>query len=262
MKIYEDFSSSPSGWNVTSTLEVADEGRFTYSEAWTDYTSASLYGGAAGSWRRGVNGIFFRAESVEGSMYFPWIAGEELFAIADGDGLHFPNSWTLRPPRTSAERVAPHPPPPSPQKEPESKSKPSPAPHLPWVDTSQANRPQKRLPVEQVIKPPIARFEPRTPSAGLTGLMRRWIDELPEEAFVNRLQRLCKENDAILLDANEFELWALRTDGQVIYIEHDSIAQRAEPETNADTAYEKIALAIRKYPELRELLPLDRRGNL
>jgi hypothetical protein len=258
MKVYEDFSSSPSGWNVTSTLEVADDGRFTYSEAWTDYTSASLYGGAAGSWRRGVNGIFFRAESVEGSMYFPWIAGEELFATADGDGLHFPNSWTLRPPRTPAEYVPPH----TPLQESESKSKPSSAPHVLKVDTFAANSSQKPLPVEQVIKPSIARFEPRTPSAGLTGLMRRWIDELPAEALVNRLQRLCKENDAILLDANEFELWALRTDGQVIYIEHDSIAQRAEPETNADTAYEKIALATRKYPELRELLPLDRRGNL
>jgi hypothetical protein len=88
--------------------------------------------------------------------------------------------------------------------------------------------------------------------------MRRWIDELPAKVLVNRVQRLCKENDALPLDANEFEVWALRTDGQVLYIDHDSFAQRAEPETNADTAYDKIELGMKKYPELLELLPPGR----
>ena len=45
MKTYEDYSSSPDGWNVSCTLELTDDGRFSYSEGWTDYTNASLSGG-------------------------------------------------------------------------------------------------------------------------------------------------------------------------------------------------------------------------
>ena len=115
--------------------------------------------------------------------------------------------------------------------------------------------PKIMAPVEPVVRPPAPRFVPRVPSPELAVLMRRWIDELPAEVLVNRIQRLCRENDAIPLDANQFEVWALRTDGQVLYIDHDSFAQRAEPVEDAGTVYDKIELGMKKYPELLELLP-------
>jgi hypothetical protein len=98
VKIYEDYSQSPDGWNVTATLTLEDNGRFSYSEGWTDYTNASLSGGAGGVWRRGHGVIFFCAEMAEGPMYFPWEAGRELMAWVRGDALEFANGWTLRPP--------------------------------------------------------------------------------------------------------------------------------------------------------------------
>lgn len=98
MKTYEDNSSSPDGWNVSATLKLDDDGRFTYSEGWTDYTNASLSGGAAGTWRRGDGVIFFRAESAQGPMYFPWEVGRELAATVRGDALEFAHGRTLSPP--------------------------------------------------------------------------------------------------------------------------------------------------------------------
>jgi hypothetical protein len=69
---------------------------------------------------------------------------------------------------------------------------------------------------------------------------------------------LCKEHDAIPLDGNQFEVWALRTDGQVLCIDHESFAQRAEPEEDAEVAYNMIEVGAGKHPELSELLPPDR----
>ena len=96
MTIYEDYSQSPDGWNVTSTLRLEDDGRFSYEERWTDYTNASLYGGAEGRWRRDSGVVVFLAESVEGSMYHPWAAGQELKAVERGATLDFGGGCTLR----------------------------------------------------------------------------------------------------------------------------------------------------------------------
>jgi hypothetical protein len=326
MKIYEDNSTSPDGWNVSSTLKLTDDGRFSYSEGWTDYTNASLSGGAAGTWRRGVRAIAFRVEEVYPPIYFPWVKGQELIArLRDGD-LDFGNGWRLCPPSTElweyviktpvsntgaqpltlvvepwgirrtlapGERVqvvakgawgegkprverrpgevvydgrngswatvVPEPPlPPStPQPEPKPKSSTPPRARRATAPKPVAGQ-QGMSPVEPLPRPPAPRFVPRAPSPELAVLMRRWIDELPSEVLVNRVQRLCKENDAIPLDANQFEVWALRTDGQVLYIEHDSSAQRAEPVEDAEVAYGRIEVGMKKYPELLELLPPDR----
>jgi hypothetical protein len=82
--------------------------------------------------------------------------------------------------------------------------------------------------------------------------VRRWVEELPTEGMINRL---CKENDAIRLDCSEIYLWVLRTDGQVLCIDHESFAQRAEPEVDAEVAYGRIQVGAREHPELLELLP-------
>ncbi len=321
MRTYEKNSTSPDGWNVTATLELTDDGRFSYSEGWTDYTNASLSGAAGGTWRQADGVIFFRAERLYPPMYFPWVEGQELRArLRDGD-LEFEYGWTLssrqeytiktpvnndgaRPltlvlepwgirhtlaPGERVEVVAegawwegtpkierrgdevvfdgrngswatvvprpPAPPPPKPKLKPE-----PPAP--PREPRAKAPKPiagsQGMSPVEPIVRPPAPRFVPRAPSPELAALLRRWIDELPEVELVNRIQILCKENDAIPLDANQFEVWALRTDGHVLYIEHDSCPPKVEPVEDADTAYGMIEVGMKEYPELLELLPPDR----
>jgi hypothetical protein len=105
MKTYEDSSQSPDGWNVTSTLTLEEDGRFFYSEGWTDYTNASLSGGARGTWRRDGGVFVFHAEEVHGAMYFPWAKGRELIARLRDNDLDFERGWTLRPPSPPWEHI-------------------------------------------------------------------------------------------------------------------------------------------------------------
>jgi hypothetical protein len=324
LKTYEDYSSSPDGWNVSSTLELTDDGRFSYSEGRTDYTNASLSGGAGGTWRRGDGVIVFLVERVYPPIYFPWSAGQELIARLRDDALDFGGGWTLRPPTPRQEytvktpvsntgtgpltlvlepwgirhtlapgesvevvargrwwegkptvdsrgdevvfdgrdgswaTVVPGPKPPAPPPKP--KPKP-PAP--PRVPAAGATKPVAHPPVTppvrpQVVERPARPFVPRAPSPELAALLRRWVDELPTEGAGNMINRLCRENDAIPLDCTEIYLWVLRTDGQVLCIDHESSAQRAEPEENAEFAYGKLEVGAGARPELLELLPPDR----
>ena len=69
------------------------------------------------------------------------------------------------------------------------------------------------------------------------------------------INRLARENDAIPLDCTQIYLWVLRTDGQVLCIDYESFAQRAEPETDAEGAYGKIKVGATMHPELLQLLP-------
>jgi hypothetical protein len=322
MKIYEDYSQSLEGWNVTSTLQLEDDGRFFYSEGWTDYTNASLSGGAAGSWSRGVRVIVFRVDWVDGTMYFPWAQGQELIARLCDGALNFGRGWILRPPsprweytvktpvsnngtvpltlvlepwgmrhtlapgervevvaegrwwegEPKVERraeemefdgrngswatVVPQPPLHSPPPKPESKTKPpAPARTTRAKAPKRIDKPSGMSPVKASVRPRGPRFVPRTPSPELAALIRRWVEELPEEGMINRL---CKENDAVRLDCTEIYLWVLRTDGQVLCIDHESFAQRQEPEDDAEVAYGKIEVAAKTHPELLELLPPDR----
>ncbi|HEX8720431.1 MAG TPA: hypothetical protein VF736_07365 [Pyrinomonadaceae bacterium] len=95
MKTYEYYGNSPDGWKVSGTLEVEGNERFGYSEGWTDYTNASLSGGATGTWRREGNVLLFRVEKVYTPIYFPWSVGGVLPAVERGDELDFGNGWTL-----------------------------------------------------------------------------------------------------------------------------------------------------------------------
>ncbi|MFL6337227.1 MAG: hypothetical protein ACJ754_28340 [Pyrinomonadaceae bacterium] len=95
MKTYEYYGSSPDGWNVSGTLKVEGNERFDYSEGWTDYTNASLSGGATGTWRRDGNVLFFRVEKVYPPIYFPWAVWSQLSAVERGDELDFGNGWAL-----------------------------------------------------------------------------------------------------------------------------------------------------------------------
>jgi hypothetical protein len=106
----------------------------------------------------------------------------------------------------------------------------------------------------RVAEPVFARFEPLTPSPELAARIRRWVDELPTEGMQNWAERLCKQNGSIPLHSTQIYLWALRPDGQVLSIDHESFARRAEPENDPVTAYAALAQGARTYPELSGLL--------
>ena len=316
MKLYEDYSQSPDGWNVSATLKVEDDGRFVYEELWTDYTNVSLGGGAEGTWRRAGGGIVvFLAERVEGSMYFAWEAGQVLEATEQGDTLDFGRGVSLRVPperkidipvRNTGTKpltvvlepwgirhvVAPGegvrivaqgpwgPDGPEIVKGADefvfygwsgSRAAVVPEPKLTGaaVPTRAPGAEAARRPVKPPVTPPAptpaddpkyARFEPRTPSAELAARIRHWVDELPTEGMQNWIGHLCKSNDAIPLHCTQLDLWALRPDGQVLCIDHESSAQRAEPEHIRQTAYAVLAKGAATHPELWELLPPDRAG--
>jgi len=331
VETYEDYSQSPDGWNVTSVLRLEDDGRFSYQEGWTDYTNASLSGGASGTWQRYPGVIVFRADWVEGPMFFPWVVGKELKALIKGDELDFAHGRTLHLPiehtaRTPVrnpyteplnvvlepwgirhtlapgesativsrgrwadgepivDRVAGElvfrglnglwativPDPPRARPRPRIPPQPTKQPAPPRAASDEAAKPSVESNAKPQVKPPapfttastaVPKFEPRAPSPELAALLRKWVDELPPVGSGSMIERLCKENDAIPLHCNVVYLYALRTDGQVLCIDHESFAQRAEPEENADVAYGKIAIGAETHPELLELIPPERRAG-
>jgi hypothetical protein len=105
-----------------------------------------------------------------------------------------------------------------------------------------------------------ARFEPLTPSPELAARIRRWVDELPTEGMQNWAGRLCKQNGSIPLHSTQIYLWALRPDGQVLSIDHESFARRAELENDPVTAYAALAQGARTHPEIGELLTHNSAG--
>jgi len=106
----------------------------------------------------------------------------------------------------------------------------------------------------RVAEPEWRRFEPLTSSPELAARIQRWVDALPTEGMQNWVGRLCKANDSLPLHSTEIYLWALRPDGQVLSIDHESFARRAELENDPVTAYAALAQGARAYPELGVLL--------
>jgi hypothetical protein len=306
MKIYEDNSQSPDGWNIASTLTLEDDGHFVYDETWTDYTNATIGGGAEGRWHGEGATLVFLAERVEGSMYHPWVAGQEMEAVEQGDRLDFGRGYTLRTPPEREVVIPVH----------NTGMKPLTVVLEPWgichevapgervrvvargpwgpegpeivrspdevvvhgwsgsrvavvpepKQTSQTKAPGAEA-ARQTVKSPVAppapapvtasgfpRFEPITPSPNLAARIRQWVDELPVEGMQNWVGRICRQHDSIPLHSTQIYLWTLRTDGQVLCIDHESFARRAEPETDPVLAYAALAQGARDYPELSELL--------
>jgi hypothetical protein len=95
MTIYENCSQSSDGWNITSTLELKDDGQFCYDETWTDYTNATIGVTVEGSWRREAGAIVLRPLRVEG-VGGQWVVGQERKGVEQGDTLDFGGRLTLR----------------------------------------------------------------------------------------------------------------------------------------------------------------------
>jgi hypothetical protein len=309
MMFYENYSQSPDGWNIASTLELEDDGRFCYDETWTDYTNATIGMTAEGTWRREAGALVLHPLRVEGAVG-SWVAGQERKGVERGDTLDFGDSLTLlRVPPDREQDIAVR----------NTGTKPLTVVLEPWgtchtvapgervrvvargpggmgrqlqvvrgaekvvvycwsglqvtvvrEQQTKAATPN-RAPQAEAAKPAatatvaplerarvaereFARFEPLTPSPHLAARIRRWIDELPTEGMENWVSRLCKQHVSIPLHCTEIYLWALRPDGQVLSIDHESFARRAELENDPVTAYAALAQGARTYPELDELL--------
>ena len=316
MRIYTDYSRGD--MDVESTLRLEDNGRFSYSEHWTD-PAGGFWKGVEGTWRQDGSAIVLRPLEVDESVG-GWAVGQERIAFERGHTLDLGGGLKLYVPRDKEEDV--------PVRNPGTKpltvvlqprgTRHTVAPgeevrivaHGPyghgglriirsgdqvlvygwdgsWVgivpgreltEQERAGADAKaRTPVAEAprpaVKPPVVtrapapvderkypRFEPRTPSPELAALIRRWVDELPTEGMRDMVGRLCKRNDAIPLVSNSIYLWALRADGQVLCVDHESSAQSAEPETNPRLAYAALLQGARRHPELEELVPLGRAG--
>ncbi|HEX8697157.1 MAG TPA: hypothetical protein VF746_32355 [Longimicrobium sp.] len=97
--------------------------------------------------------------------------------------------------------------------------------------------------------------EPLPPSPELSAWIQRQIDALAADARENWLMRLCMERNAFPLSGNQVYLWAIRPDGVVLWIDHESFAHATEPETDLSALYAALVLGARRHPELRELIP-------
>jgi hypothetical protein len=314
MKFYEDCSQSPDGWNITSTLELEDDGLFRYDETWTDYTSATTGVTVEGSWRRVAGAVVLHPLRVEGAVG-SWVVGQERKGVERDDTLDFGGRLTLRlqPEREQdvavgntgtkpltvvlepsgtrhavapGERVRVVARGPAGRERLEVVRRPEKVVIYCWsgslvevvreqeqIRAANTNRAHDADAARHAVKAPVARpepasvdapefalFEPLTPSPDLAARIRRWVDELPTEGLQNWVGRLCKKHDSIPLHCTQLDLWALRTDGQVLCIDHESAARRAEPENIRRTAYAVLAKGAATHPELWELLPPDRAG--
>lgn len=96
---------------------------------------------------------------------------------------------------------------------------------------------------------------PLPPSSELSAWIQQQINGLEEAARHNWLMRICMERNAYPLRSNQVYLWAIRPDGVVIWIDHESFAHTTEPETDLSALYAALVQGARDHPELRELIP-------
>jgi hypothetical protein len=68
--------------------------------------------------------------------------------------------------------------------------------------------------------------------------------------------RVCEEEmNALPLHGNQIYLWALRPDGVVLCLDHESASHSFERETDPLTLYAVLVQGAERYPELRSLVP-------
>jgi hypothetical protein len=86
MRTYLD-SSYAQEFDVTSTLELEDDGRFYYSEYYSCY-GAAFSGSVRGTWRQSGDKVFLLTEQVGEHMNpYDWVVGQERQLIEQGNQL-------------------------------------------------------------------------------------------------------------------------------------------------------------------------------
>ncbi len=100
-------------------------------------------------------------------------------------------------------------------------------------------------------------------SPKLSADVQRLIDEVdPARADAPRA-RACKENlNALPLLYDEHVVWALRPDGTVLRLGREATGHPPSPETDPERVAQILARGARRYPELLELVPDARVGDV
>ena len=236
-------------WDVTCTLELHDDCRFEYGEDWT-CSLAATGGDARGSWSRDGDAVVLRPDWSEGATFLRLRTGEERRAVEAGDVLDFGDAFRFR-----LRKEAPaEPPPPAPSPPDRAPPASTPTPGAAPVASSAAAVPP---PSPEPMGSDEARHRAglRTPSPGLAAHMREIIAQLPAGAANEGIMRLCRSNGMLPLATNSIYLWGLRPDGMMLCVDHESFAQRAEPEINPIAAFGAMMQGVRRYPELQPLVP-------
>lgn len=90
----------------------------------------------------------------------------------------------------------------------------------------------------------------------LSEAVQRRIDEIDTSGVGTWVLRHCRDElNALPLAGNQVYLWALRPDGTVLCLDHESFSLSAEEERDATTLYAMAVHAARRYPELGEMVP-------
>ena len=92
-------------------------------------------------------------------------------------------------------------------------------------------------------------------SPELAERIQRHLTDLPNQlgAWPVRLSK--KKLNALPLHGNQIYLWALRPDGVVLCLDHESASLPVWEESDPLTLYAVLVHGAQKYPELQELVP-------
>lgn len=96
-----------------------------------------------------------------------------------------------------------------------------------------------------------------TVPAEVSRRIQELIDELdPPDDLGYWPTRVCKyELKALPLHGNSIYIWALRPDGSLLRMDHESLGHPTEPETDLFVVFAVLTNAAQRIPELSDLVP-------
>ncbi len=97
-----------------------------------------------------------------------------------------------------------------------------------------------------------AQAAPPPMPADLADRVRALLDAWEPADWVGRA---CKDRGGLPLGGNQIYIWALRPDGEMLCIDHESFAHHTEPETDPRTRFAMMVQVARRHPELRDAIP-------
>jgi hypothetical protein len=92
-------------------------------------------------------------------------------------------------------------------------------------------------------------------SPELAQRIQRHLNDLPRHFGAWPVRLAKKKLNALPLHGDQINLWALRADGVVLCLDHESASLTVREESEPLTLYAVLVQGAQKYPELQELVP-------